>query len=346
MFGERVELARLARGMSQRHLAGEIGVSAAAISKIERNEMSATAETAASIARSTKFPPDFFRRPIEPLPPPLYRKRTSASKKLMRRTEAMASVYVEAQTNILRSAGVCVPCTIPHWSGVDPEKAAGMTREHLGLEPAAPILHMAATLENAGVVLIQLRTLLERFDGFSTWSASGPVVILNRGHEGAGDRERFTMAHELGHLVMHRESPIDLAEAEHQADVFASAFLLPREGVLQDLRLSALTPVAMLRLKEKWRTSAQALFMRAVGLGLANKGAKERFFKEISARGWRKNEPVAIPLERPQVLRKAIGYLRINKRHSSSWNTVRFSELATLIGLEAIGDNQDWSPQV
>src|SRR5262249_44268282 len=99
-----------------------------------------------------------------------------------------------------------------------------------------------------------------------------------------------------------------------EADEFASALLLPRKPILRDLRVCRLTPLGLAPLKAKWRVSIAALAMRAAQLGLMSQADKARFFIELGARGWRKTEPVAIPLERPQVFRKVIEALRDKQR--------------------------------
>jgi Zn-dependent peptidase ImmA (M78 family) len=195
-----------------------------------------------------------------------------------------------------------------------------------------------AKAEKAGVVVVQLRTIVDQFDGFSVWTDDEvPAIVIDRGQEGVGDRVRHTVAHELGHLMLHRGVPRDLDSAEDEADAFASAFLLPRRGILSDFRRTALSPVGLAHLKQKWRVSIAALCMRAAHLGLLDEHAKRRFFMEMSARGWRKREPVQVPVERPQLLRKAIERLRSERRHLRACNVVRFPEIAALIGMESVG---------
>jgi Zn-dependent peptidase ImmA (M78 family) len=93
-----------------------------------------------------------------------------------------------------------------------------------------------------------------------------PIIVLNR--DQPADRLRFTRAHELGHLVMHRfPSP----EMEIEANNFASALLMPRSDITIAMRGGKLDMARLAALKPEWRVSMQALLYRAQSLGLIEK---------------------------------------------------------------------------
>lgn len=337
MIGGRVELARRARGLTQRALADRVGVAAMTICKLERGEMAANDALAGKVVEATGFPGAFFERPPQELPPPLYRKRSTMGRRRLDTLQALASICVEAQGAITRAVGVKLPPKIPEGRREDIERTAAECRAAFQLAPDEPVPHVVALVEQAGCVVIQLPSAEARFDGFSTWADCVPVIVTDSGAPGVGDRHRFTVAHELGHLVLHRDVVIDLKQAEEEANRFAAAFLLPRKAIYDDLRRATLTPQGLAPLKVKWRVAISALFMRARHLGLADEHRAVVFFKDMSRRGWRKREPIDIPLERPIVLRKALEALR--KKRPADMKAVvpiHISELVELIGFRVV----------
>jgi Zn-dependent peptidase ImmA (M78 family) len=115
-----------------------------------------------------------------------------------------------------------------------------------------------------------------------------------------GDRERFTLAHELGHLVLHTFRP-RAADPEGEANRFAGALLVPRLRAKENISdRKSLTEYA--RMKATWGVSMQALIMRGAALGLIGETRKRSLFVQLSAKGWRKTEPVTIGHEAPLLL--------------------------------------------
>jgi Zn-dependent peptidase ImmA (M78 family) len=193
---------------------------------------------------------------------------------------------------------VSVPTDLP-----EPLMAAKVTRTAFGLSPDLPITHLVRTLEKHGVYVLALPIEVPGHDAFSTWMDSNPrrpVIVITQ--TDAGDRLRFSVAHELGHLVLHR-SPKGLARIENEANSFAAEFLVPADAVRSEMNLP-LTLTALASLKARWGVSMQTLVTRARDVGIITESQRRYLFQQISARGWRKKEPVAVPLETPRLLRK------------------------------------------
>ena len=133
---------------------------------------------------------------------------------------------------------------------------------------------------------------LAKIDAFSTWlTAASKRPIIAACHNKPGDRLRFNVAHELGHLVLHGELK-RLRPGEHQqADRFAAELLMPgaamRKEIEPPVTLSRIAP-----LKLRWGVSLQALIRRAHDLGIIANRQYRYLFEQLSARGWRTNEPV------------------------------------------------------
>ncbi|MHB1787075.1 MAG: ImmA/IrrE family metallo-endopeptidase [Acidimicrobiales bacterium] len=121
---------------------------------------------------------------------------------------------------------------------------------------------------------------------------------------GTGDRQRFTLAHELGHLVLHTRRRF-VPDPEDEANRFAGAFLIPRDRA-EEFVSTDVTLRDLAQLKATWGVSIQALIMRCSQLGLIDPARKASLFKQLSARGWRKTEPVKVHLEAPALLTKLI----------------------------------------
>ena len=197
-----------------------------------------------------------------------------------------------------------VPVHIPEVSADDPRKAAQVTRNAFGLSPDTPLTSIINRLERNGVFVFAVPDEIDEHDAYSLWADTEPrkpVIVVSAGKP--GDRLRWNVAHELGHLVMHRKIDGTHSEREHEADLFASELLLPSVAMRVELQ-PPLTLTKFAELKSKWGVSIQALVNCAWQLDIVSDRQRKYFFTQLSTMGWRKDEPVAIPLERPRLLRK------------------------------------------
>jgi Zn-dependent peptidase ImmA (M78 family) len=119
----------------------------------------------------------------------------------------------------------------------------------------------------------------------------------------AGDRRRFSVAHELGHLVLHQVPEGSPHALERQADLFAEAFLLPAAAMREALA-PPITLTTLADLKARWGVSLQALIRRARTLEIIPHSHYQALSAQLGARGWRTQEPIAVPVERPRALRQ------------------------------------------
>jgi Zn-dependent peptidase ImmA (M78 family) len=181
-----------------------------------------------------------------------------------------------------------------------------------------------ALLESKGIVVCRYEMQDENVEAFSFWNGPRPFVFIASEKE-AGVRRRYDLAHELGHLVLHRwieqsdlEDRPTLKAIEREADKFAGAFLLPSTSFPNEVyttRLDAFVP-----LKERWKVSIQAMVFRCRDLDLIDDDQTLNLYKQISFRRWRKNEPLddprKIPIEQPRLLKRAVELvLESGKKH-------------------------------
>ena len=186
----------------------------------------------------------------------------------------------------------------------DPLKAARFTRTVFGLQPNEPVGHVINVMEKNGVAVLGVPWKPGRIDAFSTWvplDSYRPVVGVFP--VTAGDRLRYSLAHELGHLVMHRGFSIHSRETEDEANRFAAEFLLP-EPIMRDILPDALNLAIATELKREWRVSIQMIVRRARDVGAITENRYKMLCKQVGVRGWRTKEPVKVPIERPRLLRQ------------------------------------------
>ncbi|MEG0065128.1 MAG: XRE family transcriptional regulator [Pseudomonas sp.] len=211
------------------------------------------------------------------------------------------------------------------------ERMASECRQAWGLG-TAPIPNVVQTLENAGIVCTRTTLGHLKMDGVSNWHEldQRPYVLLVA-DKANGIRNRFDAAHELGHIVLHRhvskeqyESNYDLLES--QAHRFASAFLMPAESFLREIRWPTLD--TLLALKPRWKVSVAAMVRRCKDLEIINETTTTRLWKARSARGWVKGEPMDadFDFERPQLIARGVKMLVEHKVLSRS-------QLRQLLGL-------------
>jgi len=308
----RLQSGRELRGLSQSALAREAGITAAAVSQFENGHSRPTPSTLLKVSHALDLPLGYFsRRPGAPggaPPAAFFRSLRATSAAERRRATALVGLVHELANAVERHVAlpaVDAPEALSPQDDDDVEQAAADAREHLGLDPHAPVPDVVRALERHGIVTARFRVDGSQMDAFSVDYPDRPVVVLgaDKGHR---DRSRFDAAHELGHLVLHGPEQAGTKEAEKQAHLFAAAFLMPADAIRGELPRRA-DWEALAHLKRKWEVSLAALIKRAQTLGKMEQTAYTQAMKAMSARGWRKREPVDLgPAEKPVLLIMAL----------------------------------------
>lgn len=310
--GERVRSARLLFGLTQHDLARAGGVSQSLISYVEKGQKEATDDLLDSIAHALSTPRSFFDVIPEaiPLDSLRFRKNSTASQRDTRRATTLFSEAYRVAVRLVAEVGYHTP-SLPQPRGEIGEDAiedlAKETRAALRVSLDAPIPHVTRALERAGITVAPIvlpdlepieDAVLPGHFGLSYWAGPGEGALIGFFPGSKPDRDRFTLAHEVGHIVLHTHR--SSADPEGEANRFASAFLLPRDRAVEvfDRRL-VLSDFA--RLKAIWGMSIQAIIMRGGHLGFIGPDRKRSLFTQLTARGWRRDEPVIVHPEEPML---------------------------------------------
>ena len=317
---DRLLAARELIGGVQAEIAKAAGITPSALSQAERGLSTPTASTLVRLADVLEVPVTAFcRRPgsssdLNPQFRHLRRTPHRERRRALRLVEA-----TDAIVNVLASR-VQLPRPFAFERRVDPEAFLDVVaddiediavgaREALGVGEDGPLaVELVEVLENEGVVVVRDPETDEDIDAYSAAVNGQPIVVLDGGSESVWDRDNFNLAHELGHLVMHRggDQRPGTKTAEHQAHRFAGAFLAPEDSIRDEIP-DDLDWGRYLELKIEWGLSMAALVHRAHDLGIMSDSMYTRAMKQRSAYGWRRVEPGndLRPLPRPSLLARA-----------------------------------------
>lgn len=320
---ERLSQILAARRLSQAQLASMVGVSPATVSKWRAGSQSPERDALERLANVVNVAPEWFTRlPATKVSPPLFRSNASAHVA----ARGMLEARMEWAQDIAMALSEFVDyptLNIPTRKFTDPEEitpeeieiAACECRDLWRLGRVA-VQDLALAVEGAGIVLIREETGIAQIEGLSAWSEvlDRPLILLSADKDN-GYRSRFDLAHELGHLILHRHIKRPTERDRHklleqQAHRFAGAFLLPAEMFASEVR----TPVTLddlLLLKRRWGVSAAAIIMRLHALEIIDEDSKQTLFKRRSARWGARSEPGdedRAP-EQPRLLRRTIDLL-------------------------------------
>lgn len=310
---KRLTQMREARGLSKINLGRLVERSPSSITKWENGSHSPDAETLSVISRVLNCPESWFTKPaVEKQPRPVFfRTMASTAKDLCNASEIYMGWLQEIALGLqeyLDFPSVTIPSIeISDYRNIDDElieRMASECRKYWGLG-IAPISDLLLLIENSGIICSRFEQGSVVMDGYSQWSEDGrPFMILATDKENYY-RSRFDAAHELGHIVLHKNinklDSISFKTIEEQANKFAACLMLPEESFAIELPPCP-TLENFVSMKSRWGMSAQAMIHRAKSLEIISPVEYQRLYKSISARGWRKGEPLD-DLKKPEKVR-------------------------------------------
>lgn len=309
MTPSRLALVRKRRGLTLARLAAAAQLSARSLSLYENGHKVPSAATLDKLAGVLDVPEAFLRGgEVEEIPPAAVSFRAITKMTARQRDQALAAGRMALLIDEWFEARFTLPSVdVPTLGGYDPESAAEVVRARwgLGTRRLPNALHLA---EAHGVRIYSLTPENRDLDAFSLYWNGHPFVFLSTGK--SGERGRFDVAHELGHLVLHGEhEPLHGPEAEVAASRFAAAMLMPRPAVLAaGLRNASVEQI--IAAKATWRVSALALTHRLAELGLLTEWGYRTACVNLARLGYKSGEPGGIPRESSQLLAKVFHSLR------------------------------------
>lgn len=300
--GDVLLILRRAADITQEELASRLGITQAALSRYENDLREPDDEMLDKLGEALGVTPDFLRHEFR------IHGAIAADAHMRRQKTTKPSDWkrVEARLNSLRMHSSYLLERVPlrpqnYVVQVDPDEhtpdqAAAMLRAAWRM-PIGPVRNLIRWVESAGVIVVEEDFGTHRIDGMSQWAGEHAVIILNAALP--TDRKRLTIAHELGHLVLHNRY-IDL-DVEDQANQFAAEFLMPAHVI--GPQLTNLTLGKLSDLKAEWGVSMQALFERAYRMGKATAEERQKFYRQMNSRGWKTREPGSdlLPPETPEL---------------------------------------------
>jgi len=326
--GERLTQSRIAMGLTLSALAELLSVSRQAVSQYEKGVDSPRDEVFRKIYTLFKHEPHFFLRSVDPtlLPPVLFFRSMATATKGARAKAEVRKLWIRELVNYLTDYLNFPEVNFPNVEEypADPnciameevEVAAAGLRKAWNLG-SGPIPNLVRIMEQNGAIVVRHPLDADTLDALSGWTYPEhvPYVLLNSDKD-CSVRSRLDLAHELGHLILHRKINSTVLRrrelfnlVESQVFRFGASFLLPQEPFLEDLYSVSLDALKVL--KQKWKVSIAMMIERLKHLAVIDAEQHRRLRINYLARHWGKQEPFddEIPIEQPLLIPSALRML-------------------------------------
>lgn len=305
--GAMLRLARQRRSVRQNEAARRLGISPTDLSRIENDAKEPSSNFLEKAAGEFGVPIEFFEltdriygAPVSVHP--MWRKKAEVTAGEMDAVIAELNVRVMHLRRLLQSVDINPDRTIPQLDIEQfgsPAKIAALLRAHW-MMPAGPIPNLTQILEEAGIVIVHSGMGGSSISGV-TFRVPGlpPLIVLNS--DQPADRMRFTLSHELAHIVMHQ---FPTPTMEQEANEFASCFLVPTKDIAPHFGPGRVDLPKLAALKRVWRVSMASLVFAADRAGKLTTSQKNYLWQQFSMAGIRTSEPPELdfPAEQPTIV--------------------------------------------
>ncbi len=313
--GNMVKVARESRRLTQTELSEKLDISQVLVSKIEADLYPLTEKLVSNIAEKLSYPISFFENNVLSIDmgTKLHRKRLALTKKDENYIDSLVSIYTLCISKLLNF--VDIEINIPEIPIDENNSIPDIACElrNVWNIPKGTLPNLIGYMEKNGIFVFDIDMPIAHFDAVSTYNNALNIGIIVINKNQPADRYRFTLAHELGHLIMHRNS--FSSEKENEANNFASAFLMPEKDIydqLQNINFWNLTDY-----KQIWKVSMAALIRRAYDLSIIDKRKYTSLNVRLSQEGYKKCEPLCgLVKEKPSLFKDLLTYFSTNLNYS------------------------------
>ena len=305
-----ITIAMIARGFTQQSLAEQLEVTQGALSKWINGNNAVPIDVLDKISDILGYPNNFFYEDVRVLPRSMayYRRKSNVSQGELNKIHYDLYIQKHALKKLLEFIDLPnnVPYLNPDQFGT-PQNIAQMVRQRWKM-PRGPVSNLMNYAESAGIIVLWVDGIdIDQYKGQVLPDEDGlPIIALNKNMP--ADLQRFTLGHEIGHLVMHfadfiPETDIDPESSAHK---FSAELLMPKTDILPDLA-EGTSFQRLASLKPYWKTSISSIVRRAKDLEVINQQRYTSLNVQLSTQGMRKNEPsYNLKIERPTLVKQII----------------------------------------
>ena len=322
MFSKNLKFYRLKNNLSKKELAEKIHVSAMAITNYEDGSRKPNMQILSALADALGVSVSDFlavRNNELVFQHAEFRKNSSLSMRQQEYVRESVEEYFSRFMTVLEILGGEVLPTPPKCHSLplsdDDENNAENLRIHLGFASEGPIEDLVGKLENKGVLVFECPIDNQKFSGMNGLVNQRPFIVLNPSM--SPERNRSTSVHELAHLMFKWPEEMSEKEIENRATAISGAFLFPKNDAIRELgvRRSCVTKDMQLVAKE-YGISMMMLVTRARHCGILSESVVNRFYIDVSQKGWRTAEPTRIEPEHPTLFSQLV-YRAVNEEEIS-----------------------------
>ncbi len=343
MIGERLQRARKGAGLALRAVAEQAQLSHTTVSKFEKELQKPSSAQLIKLAKILGVRTEYFFRPqsltIEGIE---YRKKSTLSQKSLDKIQADIFDQAERWHELLNLyphppiQAFALPDGLPELisAAEQIEVLAETVRSawKLGLNCIPDLID---TLESQGIMVISSTVGSDKFDGLAGTINAMPLIVV--GANWTGDRQRFTLAHELGHLLLKGRLAQSLLDDEEKlCNRFAGAFLLPKQTLIEHLgqHRHRLEINELYLLKHEFGLSMQGVLFRVLNAEIISPVIFQSIYKIFSLKGWRTQEPKEFYPAEHTVLFKQLVYRALAEEYFTE------AKAAELLGLPVVKFHQ------
>ncbi len=350
---EMLILAREFMGDTQKDLAEKLNITQAHLSRLEAGIHDISEDIINQLVNISDFNKSFFEQDKEHYGLPLsvngnFRKRQAVTKKTYLKIKSLINIVIYNIEDLVKinNMNSKLPDILKQINYESSNKKNDITNEEtkeisdkdkssikeiisilkkdLKIDINKPVINIVKNLEEQNILVIEVDFGTELVDGFSYWVGEMPVIFVSS--KIPGDRQRFTILHELGHLVLHKNYINE--QMEKEADFFASEFLMPEKEIENDLYYLTLEKLAALKLK--WQVSMASLLIKAKSLQTIDENRYRGLWISLSKAGYRKVEPIQINREETSIMKNLICNLGDKIEETIKLKTNKIKEIYNL----------------